>query len=157
MKKRLKVLLASFAVLSLGHGLITLYHNKGLAGGDYFSSGIILMSDGLVVQTSQRLYSDGPELYSYNQVGSDSYELQFSREYSPKGYIAYINQTLGAMAKGSLARYTDRDISFNSSYMSRPGAKLTLSELRTPYQAKCWYVYEVSSVHCYSAKRSDAP
>lgn len=150
------LLVAFLGALAIAHGLISLYHNKGLAGGDYFSSGIILMSDGKIIQSSKRLYADGADLYSYDQVGIDSYEFNFFREYSIKGYISYVRKNF-EVKKNQTKKFTDRDISFNLSYVSSPGSRLTLSEIPTPYRAKCIYVYELSSVYCYSAKRLDAP
>lgn len=156
MKKHQKILVVSLFFLAISHALISIYHNVGLVEGDYFSSGIIVMSDGKVFPTSQRLYSDGLNLYSYDQAGADSYEFHFFREFSIKGYMSYVSQNSGAK-NIQISKYTDRDISFNSSYASSPGARLTLSEIRTPYRAKCLYVYELSRVYCYGAKRVVAP
>lgn len=153
MKKYLKSMGVSFFVLAVGHGLITLYSNNGLAEGDFFSSGIILMNDGKVLQASQRLYSEGPNLYIYYQVDSDFYELNFSKEYSIKGYITYLNKVVREPAMSATVKYSDLDISFNSSYASRPGSRLTFSQIITPYKSKCVYVYELSSVYCYGTKR----
>ncbi len=157
MKRYFNSVVVSFFVLVVAHVWITLYRNKGLVGGDYFSSGIILMSDGEILQASQRLYSDGPDLYIYYRVGSDYYELNFSKEYSIKEYVTYVNKVVRAPAMSATIKYADPDIAFSSSYASRPGSKLTLREIKTPYKSKCIYAYELSSVYCYGTKRLDEP
>lgn len=155
MKRYFNAMVVSISVLVVGLVLITLYRDKGLVGGDYFSSGIILMSDGEVLQASQRIYSEGGNLSIYYKIGSDYYELNFSKEYSFKGYMTYVNKALRAPAINTTIKYHDRDIAFSSSYASRQGSRLTLSEIKAPYKSKCVYAYELSSVYCYGTKRLD--
>lgn len=157
MKIYLNTLCVSIFLLAIGHGLITFYRDKVILGGDYFSSGIIIMSDGQVLDATQRIYSEGPDIYIYYQVGSDYYEMNFSKEYSAKGYLTYVNKSVRTPAVSTTIKYADRDISFNSSYASRPGSRLTFSEIKAPYKSKCFYAYELSSVYCYGAKRLYEP
>lgn len=137
-------------VLLIFHCALSFVSNDAYIKGDYFSSGIIIDSQGKVLESSERQYFNEDSVYSYEMLGDQIYTSNMKRRQSFFGYVYYIVSD-GVSGKRMLDTPLDRDIYFNKSYSTRVGSLITMNIIHYPEKSKflCFYIDELDEAKCY--------
>lgn len=141
------------ALLSIAHLAYTAQSKVVPLQGNYFSSGIVIPSDGKVLDYSIRLQANDDDLYYFNRFYGSNIEflMQFSSGLFGSARLISGGVLVGLPGEKLLA--LDRDIAFNYAYIGKPNSKLSLYRLNVESGCNCYYIREISLPICPGVER----
>ena len=124
--------------------------------GNYFTSGIILPSDGKLLDYSIRLQANEENLYYFNRLSG--YNMEFLMHFTSGlfGSARLISEGIAGKFSSKMLSTLDRDIAFNYAYIGKPKSKLSLYRLNIESGCKCYYIREISLPICPGVERVGA-
>ena len=141
------------ALLSIAHLAYTLQSKATPLQGNYFSSGIVIPSNGKILDYSIRLQANGDKLYYFNRFYDSN--MEFLMHFS-SGLFGSARMLSGGALAGlpdEKLLTLDRDIAFNYTYIGRPNSKLSLYRLDLDSGSTCYYIREISLPLCAGTDR----
>ncbi|MFL1553385.1 hypothetical protein ACI77I_30660 [Pseudomonas sp. D47] len=140
-------LIAIIVLLAALHGIYYALSQRPIFQGIYFASGKIIASNGEELSANQRLQSHGQQVHQFEQINEESQKYTLMLLSSFAGSGRFIIDKYEASQKKALP--VDRDISFNQTFLSTAMSELTLYKLNNKGGSLCFYLKELSSVHCF--------
>ena len=141
------------ALLSITHLAYTIQSKVTPLQGNYFSSGIIIPSNGKVLDYSIRLQANDDKLYYFNRFYESNMEFLMQFSSGLFGSARLISDGALAGLPDEKLLTLDRDIAFNYTYIGRPNSKLSLYRLNVETGCKCYYIREISLPLCAGSER----
>ena len=141
------------ALLTIAHLTYTLESRNEPLQGNYFTSGIVLSSDGKVLDYSSRLRSDENHLYYFSRLSGVSMEFLMRFTSGLFGSARLISDGVVGTLPGEIIPNLDRDIAFNYSYIGKPNSKISLYHLKIESGCNCYYIPEISLTLCPGSER----
>ena len=141
------------ALLAIAHLAYTAHSKVEPLEGNYFSSGIILPSDGKVLDYSIRLQANEGHLYYFNQLAGSNMEFLMHFTSGLFGNARLISDGIVGKLPSKMLSTLDRDIAFNYAYIGKSNSKLSLYRLNVESGCKCYYIRQISLPLCPGAER----
>jgi hypothetical protein len=141
------------ALLTIAHLTYTLESSSEALQGNYFTSGIVLSSDGKVLDESVRMRSDDNYLYYFNRLHGARMEFLMRFTSGLFGSARLISDGVAGTLPSEIIPNLDRDIEFNRYYIGNPNSKLSLYHLKIESGCKCYYIPEISLTLCPGSER----
>jgi hypothetical protein len=146
--------------LYLGVGLLILAHlaytvesKHDPLQGNYFTSGVVLASDGKVLDYSIRLQADDENLFHYGLISGVSTEFVMRFVSGLFGSARMVTEGVVDKLPAEKILGLERDIVFSYSYVGKASSKLTMYRLNVESGSQCYYIRELSIVRCLGVER----
>jgi hypothetical protein len=145
--------LMGVGLLSIAHLVYTVESRHEPLQGSYFTSGIVLASDGKVSDYSIRLQADDEHLFHFGQFAGVSTELVTRFVSGLFGSARLVTEGVVNKLPDETALGLDRDILFSYSYSAKANSKLTMYHLDVESGSSCYYISELSFARCLGTER----
>ncbi len=140
-------------ILVLLHVAYSAQSNRQILQGTFFASGVLIMSNGIVYNSSLRLQSHGYKLHDFEEINKHSQDFSLTQVGSLFGNARFVtNQERdNEWIKDKIN--IDRDIAFNYAYYSNEFSRLSLYKIPGRIGSQCFYFKELETVRCFGAER----
>jgi hypothetical protein len=136
------------ALLILAHIAYSVESQREPLSGHHFTNGILLSSNAAALDFSVRVHSDNDQQFHYGRYVGGSTKLIMH-------FVSGLFGSARMRTEGVVDEQIqglDRDVLFNSSYLSKPGSKVSLYRLNV-INSNCFYAPEIYAVRCLGPER----
>lgn len=140
-------------ILVVLHIVYSAQSSRQILQGTFFASGVLIMSSGVVYESSQRLQSHGYKLHDFEAINKNTQDFSLTQVSSLFGNARFVTnqERNGEWIKDKIS--IDRDIAFNYAYYSNEFSRLSLYKIKARIGSQCFYVKELETVRCFGAER----
>jgi hypothetical protein len=121
--------------------------------GAYFTSGVLISSNGDVFDHAIRLQADEEYLYHYGQFAGQATQFVSRFTSGLLGSARFLTEGVVNMGVNDKRLVLDREILFNYSYSAKASSKITMYRLNVDAGSKCYYIRELALVRCLGRER----
>lgn len=141
------------ALLTIAHLAYTVESRSVPLQGNHFSSGILLSSDGKVLEYTTRMRSDEQYIYYLNRVSGVGMDFILHFSSGLFGSARLVSGGIVGTLPREIISALDRDIEFNYTYIAKANSKVSLYRLNLGVGFSCYYVPELSITLCPGSER----